>query len=371
MDGLDEGTVDFRPTYNGEEEEPEVFPGLFPNLLANGAAAIAVGMATSIPPHNAAELIDAAIQLIDEPGADDAAMLEHVTGPDFPTGGVVVDSPAAIADAYATGRGGFRVRARIEKVIEKGGGWHLVVSEIPYGVQKGKLIEQIAELINEKKLPILGDVRDESDEDDPHRDRAAQPHRRCRHADGKPVPPHRSRDAGPAQPQRARREPHAAGDEPARGAGGLGRAPVRRAPVAARSTGLAKIADRLELLDGYLIAYLNLDRVIQIIRNEDEPKPIMIAEFALTDRQAEAILNMRLRSLRRLEEMEMRKEARGAGEGEGRARVAAVERRSPAHAAEAGPGQAARALRPRDRARPAPHLDRGSRRRRAKSRSRR
>ncbi|MEO8619046.1 MAG: DNA gyrase subunit A, partial [Sphingomicrobium sp.] len=165
MAGLDEGTVEYRPTYNGEDEEPEVFPGLFPNLLANGASGIAVGMATSIPPHNVSELADAAMHLIDNPHAEDAAMLDFVGGPDFPTGGVLVEGRGAIAQAYATGRGSFRLRAKIEKVVEKGGGWHLLVSEIPYGVQKGKLIEAIATLIADKKLPILADVRDESAED--------------------------------------------------------------------------------------------------------------------------------------------------------------------------------------------------------------
>ena len=164
MAGLDEGTVDFKATYNGEEEEPEVFPGLFPNLLANGASGIAVGMATSIPPHNVAELIDAAAQLIDNPKTDDLALMEFVRGPDFPTGGVLVDSRESIASAYATGRGSFRLRASISVEREKGGGWHLLVSEMPYGVQKGRLIEQIAGLIADKKLPILADVRDESDE---------------------------------------------------------------------------------------------------------------------------------------------------------------------------------------------------------------
>src|SRR6478609_1179988 len=164
MAGLDDGTVDFKPTYNGEEEEPEVFPGLFPNLLANGASGIAVGMATSIPPHNVSELADAAIQLIDNPHTEDAALMDFVGGPDFPTGGVLVDSRETIALAYATGRGSFRLRASINVEKEKGGGWHLLVSEIPYGVQKGKLIEQIADLIANKKLPILADVRDESDD---------------------------------------------------------------------------------------------------------------------------------------------------------------------------------------------------------------
>ena len=164
MAGLDEGTVDFRATYNGEEEEPEVFPGLFPNLLANGASGIAVGMATSIPPHNLTELVDAAIHLIDNPKADDRDISQIVKGPDFPTGGVLVDDPDTITRAYVSGRGAFRLRARVSTEREKGGGWHLLVSEIPYGVPKAKLIEQIAQLIADKKLPILADVRDESDD---------------------------------------------------------------------------------------------------------------------------------------------------------------------------------------------------------------
>src|SRR4029079_5773235 len=164
MAGLDEGTVDFRPTYNVEEEEPEVFPGLFPNLLANGASGIAGGMATSIPPHNVGELIDAAAELIDNPKVDDRVLMQFVKGPDFPTGGILVDDRDTIARAYISGRGSFRLRAKVDKIAEKGGGWHLLVSEIPYGVPKAKLIEQIAELIADKKLPILADVRDESDE---------------------------------------------------------------------------------------------------------------------------------------------------------------------------------------------------------------
>src|SRR3546814_897588 len=178
MQGLDEGTVDCRPTYNGEDEEPEIMSGLFPNLLANGASGIAVGMATNIPPHNAAEVIGAALLLIERPDAELSDLLDHVKGPDFPTGGIVVDSPETIAHAYETGRGGFRVRARFSTGklgdggweadgIEKlsGGTWQLVISEIPYGVAKGKLIEQIAQLIADKKLPILEDVRDESAEE--------------------------------------------------------------------------------------------------------------------------------------------------------------------------------------------------------------
>ncbi|MBD3761086.1 DNA topoisomerase IV subunit A [Rhizorhabdus sp.] len=307
MAGLDEGTVDFRPTYNGEEEEPEIFPGLFPNLLANGASGIAVGMATSIPPHNVAELVDAAVHLIDKPEADSAELMQFVRGPDFPTGGVLVDGAQSIADAYASGRGAFRVRALIEKVDEKGGGWHLVVSQIPYQVPKSKLIEAIAELINEKKLPILADVRDESDEDIRI---ILEPRSRTVDADMLMESLYRLTDLE----VRVSLNLNVLDDT---------RTPMVMSLAQALSAWLkhqfevlvrrsqhrlAKIADRIELLDGYLIVYLNLDRIIQIIREEDEPKPVMIAEFGLTDRQAEAILNMRLRSLRKLEEMEIRKE---------------------------------------------------------------
>ncbi|HEY0324374.1 MAG TPA: DNA topoisomerase IV subunit A, partial [Allosphingosinicella sp.] len=307
MSGLDDGTVDFKPTYNGEDEEPELMPGLFPNLLANGASGIAVGMATSIPPHNAAELIDAATHLIDNPQATDSAMMDFVAGPDFPTGGIVADSAEVIAHAYATGRGAFRVRAKWEVEDQGRGTWALVVSEIPYGVQKGKLIEQIAVLINEKKLPILADVRDESD------------------AEVRIVLEPRSRTVDPTvlmdglfrmtdlevrvslnlNVLDSTRTPRVMGLREV-----LSEWLKFQIEVLVRRSNhrLGKIADRLELLDGYLIAFLNLDRVIEIIRTEDEPKPVMTAEFGLTDRQAEAILNMRLRSLRRLEEMEIRGE---------------------------------------------------------------
>ena len=307
MDGLDEDAVEFRPTYNGEDHEPELFPGLFPNLLANGASGIAVGMATSIPPHNAAELIDAAILLIDQPNASDAQVLEHVRGPDFPTGGIVVDSPASIAESYATGRGSFRVRAKWALEDQGRGTWQIVVTEIPYGVQKGKLIEQIAALINDKKLPILADVRDESD------------------AEIRIVLEPRARTV---DPDTLIESLFRLSDLEVRVSLNLNVLDHTRTPrvmslrqaIAAwvdhqfivlrrRSEHrLQKIADRMELLDGYIIAFLNLDRVIAIIRTEDEPKPVMMAEFELTDRQAEAILNMRLRALRKLEEMELRKE---------------------------------------------------------------
>jgi len=307
MAGLDEGTVEFRPTYNGEEEEPEIFPGIFPNLLANGASGIAVGMATSIPPHNVAEIVGAATLLIDQPEADDAALLEYVTGPDFPTGGVVADSKASIAEAYATGRGGFRVRSRWEKQDEGRGTWILVVTEIPYGVQKSKLIEQIAALVNDKKLPILADVRDESDE---AIRLVIEPRSRTVDPDVLMDSLFRLTDLEVRVPLNlnvldATRTPRVMGLRQV-----LTAWIVHQIDVLVRRSQhrLAKIDDRIELLDGYVIAYLNLDRVIAIIRAEDEPKPVLMAEFELTDRQAEAILNMRLRSLRKLEEMELRRE---------------------------------------------------------------
>uniref|UniRef100_UPI0026386BD0 DNA topoisomerase IV subunit A n=1 Tax=uncultured Sphingomonas sp. TaxID=158754 RepID=UPI0026386BD0 len=307
MDGLDEDAVAYRPTYNGEEQEPELFPGLFPNLLANGASGIAVGMATSIPPHNAAELLDAAILLIDDPAADDDAVLALVKGPDFPTGGLVVDPQAVLRESYTTGRGGFRVRARWEIEREKGGGWQIVVSEIPYGVAKGKLIEQIAGLINDKKLPILADIRDESDEAvrivlEP-RARTVDPQVLMdglfRFSDLE------TRISLNLNVLDKDRTPRVMSLREALAAWVEHQFVVLRRRSEHR---LSKIADRIELLDGYLVAYLNLDRVIEIIRTEDEPKAVMIAEFSLTDRQAEAILNMRLRSLRRLEEFEIRGE---------------------------------------------------------------
>lgn len=307
MDGLDEDAVEFRPTYNGEDHEPELFPGLFPNLLANGASGIAVGMATSIPPHNAAELIDAAILLIDQPNASDAQVLEHVRGPDFPTGGIVVDSPSSIADSYATGRGSFRVRAKWALEDQGRGTWQIVVTEIPYGVQKGKLIEQIAALINDKKLPILADVRDESDAEIRI---VLEPRARTVDPDTLIESLFRLSDLEVRVSLNLNvldhtRTPRVMSLKQAIAAWVDHQFIVLRRRSEHR---LQKIADRMELLDGYIIAFLNLDRVIAIIRTEDEPKPVMMAEFELTDRQAEAILNMRLRALRKLEEMELRKE---------------------------------------------------------------
>jgi topoisomerase-4 subunit A len=307
MAGLDEGSVDFKPTYNGEEEEPEVFPGLFPNLLANGASGIAVGMATSIPPHNVSELIDAAEHLIDNPKAEDSALMDFVAGPDFPTGGVLVDSRESIASAYATGRGSFRLRASISIEREKGGGWHLLVSEIPYGVQKGRLIEQIAALIADKKLPILADVKDESDD---QVRLVLEPRARTVDPDLLLESLYRLTDLEIRFPLNlnvldASRTPGVMSLKQALTAWLAFQIDVlvRRSQVR-----IGKIDERVALLDGFLIAFLNLDRVIEIIRTEDEPKPVMVAEFGLTDRQAEAILNMRLRQLRKLEEMEIGKE---------------------------------------------------------------
>jgi topoisomerase-4 subunit A len=320
MAGLDEGTVNFIPTYNGEEEEPEIFPGIFPNLLANGSTGIAVGMATSIPSHNVAEIIDATLLLIDNPNVEHAELMQVFKGPDFATGGVAIDSPAAISHAYETGKGAIRVRARFsigrdeageweESGIEKlgGGQWQLVVSEIPYMVQKGKLIEQIATLIADKKLPILEDIRDESDE----------AIRIVFVPKSRNVDPELLKDAlYRLSDLEGRFSLNLNVLDAHRTPGVLGLKDLLKEWVIAQidillrrsQHRLDKIAARLELLEGYIIAFLNLDRIIEIIRTEDEPKPVMMAEFGLTDRQAEAILNMRLRSLRRLEEMELRKE---------------------------------------------------------------
>ncbi len=307
MAGLDDGAVDYRPTYNGEDEEPEIFPGLFPNLLANGGSGIAVGMATSIPPHNVAEVLDAAMLLIEDPRAEDAALMQVFKGPDFPTGGQIVDTPASIAEAYRTGRGSFRVRATWSVEDQGRGTWVAVVTEIPYQVQKGKLIEQIAALVNDKKLPILADVRDESAEEIRL---VIEPKSRAVDPDVLMESLFKLSDLEAKFPLNlnvldADRTPRVLGLREV-----LTRWLRHQIDVLIRRAQhrLGKIDDRIELLDGYLIAYLNLDRIIEIIRNEDEPKPIMMAEFALNDRQAEAILNMRLRSLRRLEEMEIKTE---------------------------------------------------------------
>jgi topoisomerase IV subunit A len=307
--GIGEDTVDFRPTYDGEESEPVVLPGAFPNLLANGAAGIAVGMATSIPPHNAGEICAAAIHLIRHPQATTADLLRHMPGPDFPTGGVLAEDSAAILTAYETGRGGFRLRAKWEVERGKHGTWNIVVTQIPYQVQKNKLIEQIAQLLEEKKLPLLGDVRDESDVKirlvlEP-RTRGVEPEVLMETV-------FRATALETRFPLNmnvldATRTPRV-----------MSLAEVLQAwldhrhEVLVRRSNhrLAAIDRRIEILDGYLLVYLNLDEVIRIIRNEDEPKPALMKRFELTDTQADAILNMRLRALRRLEEMELKKEHR-------------------------------------------------------------
>jgi topoisomerase-4 subunit A len=305
--GIDENAVDFRPTYDGEESEPIVLPGAFPNLLANGAAGIAVGMATSIPPHNAGEVCAAAIYLIAHPQATTAELLQHLRGPDFPTGGELVEDEATLLNAYETGRGSLRTRARWVKEPQKNGTWNIVVTEIPYQVQKSRLIEQVAILLQEKKLPLLADIRDESDE---HIRLVLEPKSRSVDADMLMASLFRattleSRFSMNMNVLDGGRTPRVMGLKD------MLRAWLdHRHEVLIRRSNfrLEAIAKRLEILDGYLIVYLNIDEVIRIIRTEDQPKPALIKAFTLTENQAEAILNMRLRSLRRLEEQEIRNE---------------------------------------------------------------
>ena len=307
LSGIEEDAVDFRATYDGEEREPVVLPAAFPNLLANGATGIAVGMATSIPPHNAGELCQALIALVENPKLQDRTLFKAVKGPDFPTGGIIVDDPAAIQEAYRTGRGSFRVRARWRREEGVRGAYQIVVDQIPYQVQKAKLIERIAQLIEEKKLPALEDVRDESTEDIRivlmPKSRTVEPEIlmeqlfRQTELESRVSLNLNVLDKGVTPRVMSLREALQAFIDHRREV--LGRRSRHR---------LARIADRLEVLDGYLAVYLNLDKLIKIIRSEDEPKPKLAAAFKLTDRQAEAILNMRLRALRRLEEMQIREE---------------------------------------------------------------
>ncbi|MDB5589977.1 DNA topoisomerase IV subunit A [Enterovirga sp.] len=312
--GIDEDAVDFRPNYDGSTDEPVVLPAAFPNLLANGSQGIAVGMATSIPPHNAGELCQAALYLIDHPAATSEQLVGFVPGPDFPTGGILVDQRDAVVEAYRTGRGSFRVRARWNREDTGRGTWAAVVTEIPYGVPKSRLIEKIAELITEKKLPLLADVRDESAED------------------VRVVFEPRSRSVDPVVMMESlfrltelevrislNVNVLAGGKVPKV----LGLAEClrewldhRRDVLGRRSRHrLAAIERRLEILIGLLIVYLDLDRVIKIIREKDEPKAELMRVFKLTELQANAILDTRLRSLRRLEEMELKRE-RGELEAE-------------------------------------------------------
>ena len=307
LEGIGEDAVDFRDTYDESNSEPVVLPGAFPNLLANGASGIAVGMATSIPPHNAHELCDAALYLIKHPDATVEKLVEFIPGPDLPTGGVIVESRENILDAYKTGRGGFRVRAKWETEDLGRGGYQIVITEIPFQVQKSRLIEKIAELLIARKLPLLEDVRDESAEDV----RIVL------------VPKSRTVDATLLMESLFRLSDLESRLPLNMNVLSLGKVPkvmalnevltewlAHRKDVLVRRSRhrLAAIDRRLEILGGLLVAYLNLDEVIRIIREEDEPKQVMMAKWSLTDLQAESILNMRLRNLRKLEEFEIRKE---------------------------------------------------------------
>ena len=307
LEGIDQETVDFRPNYDGRVEEPVVLPAAFPNLLANGSTGIAVGMATSIPPHNADELCQALLHLIKHPNATIDKLVEMIPGPDFPTGGVIVEPREQILEAYKTGRGGFRVRARWHKEETTRGGYQIVVTEVPYGVQKAKLVEKIADLMSEKKLPLLGDVRDESAEEirlvlEP-KSRTVDPILlmesmfRLTELDVRISLNMNVLSAGQIPNVLNLRDV-------------LWQWLEHRIEVLVRRSRhrLSKIEHRLEVLDGYLIAYLNIDEVIRIIRREDDPKAKLISKFGLSEVQAEAILNLRLRSLSKLEEVEIRAE---------------------------------------------------------------
>ncbi len=307
LDGLDDDAVDFRATYDGEESEPVVLPGAFPNLLANGATGIAVGMATSIPPHNAAELCTALLYLIKHPNASTTKLVDMIPGPDFPTGGIIIEPHAAIVDAYSTGRGGFRVRARWREEKLARGGYQIIITEIPYQVQKSRLIEKMAELLAARKLPLLEDVLDESAED------------------LRIVLTPRARTV---EPELLMEQLFRATDLESRFPLNLNVLdrnlvprvmPLRDALLAfldhrlevllrCSKFRLGKIEHRLEVLNGYLIAFLNLDKIIRIIRTEDEPKPKLMRAFSLSEAQADAILDMRLRALRKLEEASLKRE---------------------------------------------------------------
>ncbi len=307
LEGIDEDTVDFRQTYDGESEEPVVLPAAFPNLLANGAQGIAVGMATSIPPHNVGEVCDALLHLIKHPKARIDKLVELIPGPDFPTGGELVDERATIVEAYKTGRGAFRLRARWEVEKIKGGGYQIVVTEMPYQVQKSRLVEKIAELMDARKLILLGDVHDEST------------------ADVRLVLTPKSRNVEPEVLMESLFRQTDLEVRIGLNMNVLDKANTprvmdlrevlqafldHRLEVLERRTRfrLEKIAARLEILDGYLVVYLNIDEVIRIVREEDEPKEVLMATFDLTEVQANAVLNMRLRALRKLEEEGIRKE---------------------------------------------------------------
>ena len=307
MEGLDADTVDFRATYDGEDEEPLVMPAGFPNLLANGSEGIAVGMATSIPPHNVSEVVDALLYLIKSPNAKIETLLERMPGPDFPTGGIIVEPPETLLRCYSEGRGGIRIRAKWEREELSHGLYQIVITEIPYQVQKSRLIEKIAELFRNKKLPLLGNIMDESAED----------MRIVLEPKSRSVDPEilmeslfrttelETRFNMNLNVLRADGVPQVMDLKEI-----LQAFLTHRHEVLVRRTHyrLDKIERRLEILDGLLICFLNLDKVIKIIREKDEPKAELIKAFNLTDTQAEAILNMRLRQLRKLEEMEIKAE---------------------------------------------------------------
>lgn len=307
MEGLNENAVDMRETYDGEEHEPVIMPAMVPNLLCNGSAGIAVGMATNIPPHNLGEVCDALLYLIDNPDCGEEPLVRKIKGPDFPTGGIIVDSFESILNTYKQGRGGFRIRARWESEDLTHGQYQIVIKEIPYQVQKSKLIEKIAALLLEKKLPLLSDIRDESTHDVRI---VLEPKNRS--VDAKMLMEHLFKQT--------ELEVRFAMNMNVLDSDGVPRVMSlkevlaeflkHRHNVLVRRVNyrLDKINSRLEILSGYLIAYLNLDEIIRIIREEEDPKAVMIAKFSLTDNQAEAILNMKLRNLRKLEESEIRKE---------------------------------------------------------------
>ncbi|MFT4096504.1 MAG: DNA topoisomerase IV subunit A [Rhodoblastus sp.] len=307
LEGIDEDSVDFRDNYSGDQQEPIVLPAALPNLLANGAQGIAVGMATSVPPHNLAELCDAALYLITNRAASVDALMRFVPGPDFPTGGVIVDSAATIAETYRTGRGSVRLRARWTKEEGSRGVWNAIVTEIPYGVQKSRLIEKIAELFNEKKLPLVADIRDESAEDVRI---VIEPRARTVDADVMMETLFRQTELE----ARIGVNMNVLVDGVAPRVVSLGEAigqwlDHRRDVLLRRSRHrLGEIEHRLELLAGMIVVFLNLDEVIRIIREEDDPKADLMKAFALTEKQTNYVLDTRLRSLRRLEEMELRKE---------------------------------------------------------------
>ncbi len=307
LDGLDESAVTFKDNYDGSEREPEVLPAFFPQLLANGAYGIAVGMATSIPPHNVTEICDASIKIIEDPNLTDAALMKVFKGPDFPTGGILVESKETILSAYNSGKGSFRVRARYHKEDLSRGSWQIVITEIPYGVQKGKLIEKLADMINEKKLSLISDLRDESAEDIRV---VIEPKTRSISPEGLMEVLFKKTDLetrislnmnilidGKIPKVSSLREL-------------LNHYLSHSRDVLIRRSNfrLENIEARLHLLEGYIVTFFNLDKVIHIIRNNEKPKQDLQEEFDLTEKQAEAILNMRLRSLRKLEQIQLEAE---------------------------------------------------------------